>query len=96
MKIYNSYILSTALLLLLTTVILVALGQNSIDIYYSIYIMEALILTELYVYFSANVTCPPKTVPVIMLEKRKAVKRGNSDGKEGLYTRTDYPQAEGS
>ncbi len=54
MKIYNSYILLVALLLLLTTVILVAMGQNSLDIYYTIYVIEALIVTELYVYFNAK------------------------------------------
>jgi hypothetical protein len=53
-KIYNSYILIIAVLLLLTTVILVAMGQNSLDIYYSVYIIEALIVTELYVYFNAK------------------------------------------
>lgn len=54
MKIYNSYILIIAILLLLTTVILVALGQNSLDIYYTIYIIEALVVTELYVAFNAK------------------------------------------
>ena len=54
MKIYNNYILSIAILLLLTTVILAALGQNSLDIYYTVYIIEALIVTELYVYFNAR------------------------------------------
>ena len=54
MKIYNSYILIIALLLLLTTVILVAVGQNSLDIFYTIYIIEALIVTELYVYFNTK------------------------------------------
>ncbi len=54
MKTYNSYILIIAILLLLTTVILVALGQNTLDIYYTIYIIEALIVTELYVYFNAK------------------------------------------
>lgn len=54
MKIYNSYILIIAILLLLTTVILVALGQDSLDVYYSIYVIEALIITELYVYFNAR------------------------------------------
>ena len=54
MKIYNSYILTIAVLLLLTTVILVAAGQNSLDIYYTVYIIEALIVTELYVYFNAK------------------------------------------
>ena len=52
MKIYNHYILTVALLLLLTTVILIATGQNSLDIYYTIYVIEALIVTELYVYFN--------------------------------------------
>lgn len=55
MKIYNSYILTVATLLFLTTVILVATGQNSLDIYYTIYIIEALIVTELYVYFNTEV-----------------------------------------
>ena len=54
MKIYNNYILTIAILLLLTTVILVAMGQNVLDLYYSIYIIEALVVTELYVYFNAK------------------------------------------
>jgi hypothetical protein len=54
MKIYNNYILTIAILLLLTTVILVATGQNSLNIYYTVYIIEALIITELYVYFNAK------------------------------------------
>lgn len=54
MKIYNNYILIIAVLLLLTTVILVATGQNSLDIYYTVYIIETLIVTELYVYFNAK------------------------------------------
>jgi len=53
-KIYNNYILTVAILLLLTTVILAATGQGSLDIYYTIYIIEALIVTELYVYFNAK------------------------------------------
>jgi len=53
-KIYNSYILITALVLLLTTIILIATGQNSLSIYFVIYIIEALIVTELYVYFNAK------------------------------------------
>jgi len=53
-KIYNSYILTVAILLLLTTIILVGIGQNSLDIYYTIYVLEALVVTELYVYFSTK------------------------------------------
>jgi len=51
-KIYNRYILTVAVLLLLTTVILIATGQNSLDIYYTSYVIEALIVTELYIYFN--------------------------------------------
>ena len=52
MRIYNRYIITIALLLLLTTVILIATGQNSLDVYYTIYIVEALIVTELYIHFN--------------------------------------------
>jgi hypothetical protein len=52
MTLYNRYILTVALLLLLTTIILIAIGQNSLDIYFTTYIIEALIITELYVYFN--------------------------------------------
>ena len=54
MKIYNVYVLAVAALLMLTTVILVALGEDSLGIYYSSYIIEALIVTELFVHFNAK------------------------------------------
>ena len=54
MKIYNNYIILVASLLLLTTVILTACGVNSLDIYYTLYVLEALITTELYVYFNTR------------------------------------------
>ena len=52
MKIYNRYILTVAGLLLLTTMVLIGTGQNSLDIYYTVYVIEALIVTEMYVYFN--------------------------------------------
>ena len=52
MKIFNSYILIVAALLLLTTVILAAMGQEALDVYYTIYIIEALVVTELYVFLN--------------------------------------------
>ena len=52
MKVYNRYILSVALLLLLTSVIFIGAGQVSLDIYYTVYVLEALIVTELYAYFN--------------------------------------------
>ena len=54
MKIYNSYILIIAFVLLLTTIILIATGQNSLDIFFTVYIIEALVITELYVYFNTR------------------------------------------
>ena len=53
-KVYNSYILVIASLLLPTTVIMVFLGVNTLDVYYTAYIIEALVATELYVYFNAK------------------------------------------
>jgi len=52
LKIYNQYIVAVAIVLLLTTVLLVATGQTSLDTYYSFYFIEALIITELFVYFN--------------------------------------------
>jgi RsiW-degrading membrane proteinase PrsW (M82 family) len=52
LRIYNNYILTIAVLLLITTIILIATEQNSLDVFYSVYVIEALIVTELYVYFN--------------------------------------------
>ena len=41
-------------MLLLTTVILTAIGQTSLAVYYITYIIEALVITELYVYFNTK------------------------------------------
>ena len=54
MRIYNTYILTISLSLLLTTVILIALGLAAIDVYYTIYIVEALVITELHVCFNSK------------------------------------------
>ncbi len=66
MKIYNSYILIIALSLLLTTIILTATGQNSLDIYFAVYIIEALVITELYVYFNTKARRGLTLVSVIL------------------------------
>ena len=52
MKIYNRYILWLASLFLLTTVILAAFGQQQLDLYFSVYLIEGLALTELFVYLN--------------------------------------------
>ena len=54
MKIYNGYLLTVALLLLLTTVVLTIAGANSLDVYYTTYIIEALVVTYLYVHFNVK------------------------------------------
>ena len=52
MKIYNRYFITVAIVLLSTAIILIAAGQTSLDIFYSLYVVEALIVTELFVYFN--------------------------------------------
>ena len=54
MRFYNRYILTTAALLLMTTVALVALGVGSLEVYYTVYVMETLIVTELYAHFNTS------------------------------------------
>ena len=66
MKIYNSYIFIIALFLLLTTIILIATGQNSLNIYFTVYIIEALVITELYVYFNTKARRGLTLVSVIL------------------------------
>jgi len=52
LRIYNSYVIFLALLLTLTTVIMAAFGEDRLDVYYTVYVVEALALTELHVYLS--------------------------------------------
>ncbi|MCH8864721.1 MAG: hypothetical protein IIB13_05100 [Chloroflexi bacterium] len=66
MRIYNNYILTVALLLLVTTPILVAMGQNSLEVFYTVFIIEALVVTELYVYLSGKVRRQLNLVSVIL------------------------------
>jgi len=65
-RIYNRYIIITALLLLLTTIILTATGQNSLGIYFTAYIIEALIITEVYVYFNAKARRRLTSISIIL------------------------------
>ena len=66
MKIYNSYILSLAILLLATTVILVALGQESIEVYYVLYILEAIMVTQIYVHLNVKARRGLNSVGVLL------------------------------
>jgi len=55
MRVYSRYILTIATLLLLTTVILVASNVNSLEVYYTVYVLETMIATEFYVYFNTRI-----------------------------------------
>ena len=66
MKIYNNYILSLAILLLLTTVILAALGQESIEVYFVLYILEVFVVTEIYVHLNAKARRGLNSVGVLL------------------------------
>ena len=52
MRAYNRYVLSLAVVLLLTTLALVAAGVQKLADYYTLYVLEALVITELFVYFN--------------------------------------------
>jgi hypothetical protein len=52
LTVYNRYILTVAVIMLLSTVCLIAAGQGSLDVYFTIYVIEALATTELYVHLN--------------------------------------------
>ncbi len=52
MRAYNRYVISLAVLLLLTTVILAAAGEGRFDLYLSLYLVEGLALTLLFGYLN--------------------------------------------
>ncbi len=66
MRMYNRYIITVAILLIVTTAILAAFGINSLGIYYVIYIIEAFIVTELYKQFSPRARRGLNIVSIIL------------------------------
>ncbi len=52
MRIYNRYILSLALLFTLTALALPFTGRSQLNLYFSAYLIECLVLTSLFVYLS--------------------------------------------
>lgn len=50
MTLYNRYLLTLAVLFTLSTTILAAYGQNKLDAYFSVYVIEYLVATLLFVY----------------------------------------------
>jgi hypothetical protein len=47
---YNRYLMTLAVLFTLSTTILAAYGQNKLDAYFTVYVIEYLIATLLFVY----------------------------------------------
>jgi hypothetical protein len=54
MRFFNRYIITVAFVLLATVVVLVALGKDELWLYYSLMIIEALAVTELYAYLNTK------------------------------------------
>ena len=52
MRTYNRFILAVAGVLMLTTVVLAAVGAGSLRAYYSLYVLGALIITQVFVQIS--------------------------------------------
>ena len=68
MRIYNRYIMTVVTLLLVTTVIMVACKVTSLENYYSVYVLETLVATEVYGYcgFSIRARRGLHTVSVVL------------------------------
>ena len=50
MTLYNRYLLTLAVLFTLSTTILAAYGQDKLDAYFTVYVIEYLVATLLFVY----------------------------------------------
>ncbi len=66
MRIYDIYIYSLALFLTLTTVILAAFGESRLDVYFTAYLIETLVLTELYIHLNPRARRGLSVVSVIL------------------------------
>lgn len=53
MRVYNSFVLTVAAALLLTTVVLAGAGAT-LRAYYSLYVLEALAVSQVFAHFSAS------------------------------------------
>lgn len=52
MILYNRYLLTLAAVFTLSTTILAAYGQNKLDAYFTLYVIEYLVMTLLFVYLA--------------------------------------------
>ena len=66
MKIYNRYVITVAVVLLVTALLFIIGGQASLDLYFSIFVIEALIITELYIHFSKKSRRALNTIGIML------------------------------
>jgi hypothetical protein len=52
LSLYNRYVLTISLVLLLSTVLMIAFDLDNLQVYFTVYVFEALVISELYVYFN--------------------------------------------
>ena len=67
MRLYNRYIITIAILFVVSTPILVAIGIKTFGVYYVIYIVEAFIVTALYKHFSPRARRGLNVVSIVLL-----------------------------
>ena len=67
MKIYNRYIVSLAMATGLVNILLAALGQNDLSIYFIINTIVYLVITLLYVYFNPRARGALNTIGIVLL-----------------------------
>ena len=66
MKIYNRYIVSLAMATGLVNILLAALGQNDLSIYFIINTIVYLVITLLYVYFNPRARKALNTISIVL------------------------------
>jgi len=66
LRIYNRYVITVSTFLLLSTVVLTALSVTEIDVFYTTYVLEALVITELFSHFSSRARHSLSRVGIIL------------------------------
>ena len=67
MRIYNKYILSLAIALLSTDILLSLSGQNDLFIYFTVNLVTYLVITLLYVYFNPRARRALQFITAVLL-----------------------------
>jgi len=67
LRIYNTYIISLALVSCVINILLAFLGQNNLEVYFTANILAYLVITLLYVYLNPRARRALSTVGVVLL-----------------------------